>query len=371
GLKGSFSLAARYLLRAKSYSIVGVPRGLISSDELVETFIEAEKCELVVPKSAEATPYWRFERAKTLSSPAYGILRLSGGTATHLGGNLHETGRLITTFLQPVDGKPFHRHDLFRFSTSRFFPKVLEIDEPVVSLTAGWQDAFYHWIYEVLPRFAILEKAGIAGGLKIYIDQGKRFQRESLNMLGIDTKQIIDASQFQGVRAKELIIPSIPIAPVQWVCEFLRDRLGRDLPQKAPLRLYISRADAEKRRVRNELELDPILEKHGFQKVEMSRLPFREQAACFASAEIVVGPHGAAFAHLAFCRPGTPILEIFDPAYTHLCYWQIANGATLRYHFLFGEGERYPDGFDPHIDPDIEVDPKKFEEAILRALADR
>ena len=99
-------------------------------------------------------------------------------------------------------------------------------------------------------------------------------------------------------------------------------------------------------------------------KVELSHLSFKEQAEHFLAADVVVGPHGAGFSHLVFCKPQTPVLEIFSPAYVNDCYWHVCDRIGLPYYYLFGEGERYPDGVQPHLDPDIHVDLAKLEASL-------
>ncbi|MCP5469054.1 MAG: glycosyltransferase family 61 protein [Chlamydiales bacterium] len=354
GLKRGCARAIRSF-GSKSYTLFAVPSGLSESKSITQVVPEKNVI-WDAPKSIESPLLWKGGAAQAL---AQGYFHVKGGIATHLGGNLDRSGKLITTYLVPVDGKTPANHDLFNFSSKRFFPRITHADR-VISLAAGWHDMFYHWMYEVLPRlFLVKELPGM-----IYIDQGKAFQKESLALFGIEKGRLIDASKWNAVRTKELIVPSIPNFATKWVCDFLRDNIHvRKLDRR---RLYISRSDAQKRRILNEEELLPILEKHGFECRTLSDLPFLEQTALFKSAEIVVGPHGAGFSHLAFCEPGTPLLEIFAPSYTHQCYWQIANAASLPYHYMLGEGKGGVE-----TDPDIVVDPKKFEKALIYALADR
>ena len=354
GFKKSCSRLAS-LLGPRSFQLFGVPSGLIEI-ESQKTLFPEESFELPIPQSIEKELFSGFKERQA-EIPKLGFFKVPLGVATRLGGNLDRKGRLVKTYLRPVDGKSPENHDLFNFSQKRFFPKMIE-EKRVISLVSGWQDMFYHWMYEVLPRLALIKD--FEG--KIYIDQGRRFQRESLALFGVDPMRIIDAAHIEGVRAKELIVPAVPPMPTKWVCDFLRDNI--QVKTNEHRRLYLSRSDAEKRRILNEDELLPILEKYGFEVATTSNLPFAEQVKLFASAEIVVGPHGAGFSHLTFCKPKTPVLEIFAPAYTHRCYWQVAAAAGLSYHYMFGESEESGD-------PDFTVDPVKFEEGLKRALADR
>ena len=124
-----------------------------------------------------------------------------------------------------------------------------------------------------------------------------------------------------------------------WVCNFLRRLfLGPEpVAVEERRRLYISRAGAQRRPVANEREIEAILGSWGFETVRLEELRVREQAKLFASAEVVVGPHGAGFTNLVFCPPGAKIVEFFNRLYVHPLYWMLSNRLQLQYHaFITG-----------------------------------
>ena len=51
---------------------------------------------------------------------------------------------------------------------------------------------------------------------------------------------------------------------------------------------------------------------------------------------MVVGAHGAALANLAFCRPGTHVIELFSPRYVNPCYRNLALAAGLLHGAVIG-----------------------------------
>jgi capsular polysaccharide biosynthesis protein len=91
------------------------------------------------------------------------------------------------------------------------------------------------------------------------------------------------------------------------------------------------------------------LEPYGFQVAVLSGMSVTAQAALFGSARVVVGPHGAGFANLLFCNPGTTVLEFFSPLYVNFCFWTLARGAGLSYFYLLGEGPNVPDSVQPSL----------------------
>jgi capsular polysaccharide biosynthesis protein len=103
--------------------------------------------------------------------------------------------------------------------------------------------------------------------------------------------------------------------------DFLRKRfLPSTLPVLPRRRLYVTRRDALTRRVVNEDEVVAALSPLGFETVELEGMAVVEQALLFASAELVVGSHGAGFSNLVFSPVGTGVLEFevredFSPSY--------------------------------------------------------
>lgn len=353
------------LCRSQSFPLFGIPCGLTNGlgfeKGIKYPLYPAKALKIGLPKTIHKTLHWRMQAIlEGMQLPEEGVMVLPEGMATSIGGNLSSEGKLITTYLQPIDGKAPNQHDLFRLSTKRFFPRIFHADFPVVTLTAGWQGAFYHWVHEVLPRLHLVEKSDKCFA-RIYVESALPFQRESLELLGIKEEQIINAKDIHAVRTPQLIIPSIPEIPRDWSCHFLREKILPKISQRPALKLYISRNDASKRRILNEEEIMPLLKTYGFEKVVLSEHSFKEQVELFSAANVIVGPHGAGFSHLVFCKKAAAVLEIFSPAYFHPCYWHISDRIGLYYHYLFGEGEHQANSSQ---DPDILVDPAKLEASL-------
>ncbi|MFC2049537.1 hypothetical protein ACFLR2_02545, partial [Chlamydiota bacterium] len=223
GIKESgTSLAGKFFGR-RSFPLFGVPSGLTRGDEEGRlTFLYPQQAlSMRAPQSIEPELFWNFRQMLgNMTLPAEGILCVPDGIATSKGGNLSHEGKLITTFLQAIDGKPPHRHDLLRFSTKKFFPTLYTSDRPVVTLAAGWQGAFYHWVYEVMPRLHLAEKGGYGDAL-LYIEANFPFQKQSLELMGITPERMINAHTYSAVKAPQLIIPSLAEIPTLWGCHYL------------------------------------------------------------------------------------------------------------------------------------------------------
>ncbi|MFN5118198.1 MAG: glycosyltransferase 61 family protein, partial [Cyanobacteriota bacterium] len=89
-------------------------------------------------------------------------------------------------------------------------------------------------------------------------------------------------------------------------------------PRRGPgRRLWLARGASGRRPVFGEAELLAHLEQQGLgqEPTELDGLTLAEKAARIAAAELLVLPHGAALAGLAFARPGTRVLELHQPRY--------------------------------------------------------
>ena len=86
----------------------------------------------------------------------------------------------------------------------------------------------------------------------------------------------------------------------------------------------------------NEDEVLALLEPAGFEAVTMDGRSIEEQAAMFASAEVVVATHGAALANLVFARPGTVVVELMGRNTVSDMYALLAWRRELSYHLIMG-----------------------------------
>ena len=213
----------------------------------------------------------------------------------------------------------------------------------------------------------------------VLVPQGRGWQRTLLEIAGYGHLPVVEDAPDVAVRADRLFVPSIPnvleIAPestVAWVREHLRPRPDAD---PRPRRLYVTRGtQPNSRRVVREDELWALLEERGFEKVEPGGLSPQEQIDVFSTAEMIVGPHGAALTNLLFAPAGVTVLELFTASYVNQCYWSISRSIPdAHYEYLVdGDVTRHGPGSPMNaILADIEVDPARVVRTVDRLLAER
>jgi len=234
-------------------------------------------------------------------------------------------------------------HDIFLQKT---LPPIENINGTVAVLTGLSGNVYFHWLVDILPRFALLEKSGIDLNTidGFWINQVTQpFQRETLKILGVSLDKIIASDKHPHIEAKELIVPSFSgylgwLSP--WGLKFLRDKFLTPLLEENttyPERIYICRRRARHRRVLNEEVVIDYLKTRGFVPISLETLSFQEQINQFAKAKVIIAPHGSGLTNLIFCSPQTKVIELFSPNYIRYYFWVISQQLALQHYFLLGE----------------------------------
>ena len=116
---------------------------------------------------------------------------------------------------------------------------------------------------------------------------------------------------------------------------------ARRFGRRPPRRVLVHRQNASGRRIANYLEVQSALAEIGVVAIDPGTMSARRQVGLFASAELVVGVHGAGLTHAMFLPAGGVVVEILPPmvasgSYAHLCEllpveyrYQIAADAEL------------------------------------------
>ena len=152
---------------------------------------------------------------------------------------------------------------------------------------------------------------------------------ESLNyLLNIHKEKRISSKFFRHISFSELFVTDHPHniendaskgmqnIPI-WISEWLRKKyINSELNKNVtlPKKIYIERSDStanskDLRWITNEDEVKFFLTNIGFQSITLGNLHFVDQVKIFNNAEIIAGLHGAGFANLCFCKPGTKVIE--------------------------------------------------------------
>ena len=146
-------------------------------------------------------------------------------------------------------------------------PAVRSLPGKVAILSGLSGHVYYHWLFDVLPRFNILQTELHAQGqtladIDTFVENNinQPFQRETLSALNIPLDKVVASDRIPHIQAQQLVVPSFP-GHLDWVppstIDFLRRVFlparprasgwssGRSSGQRR--RLYISRGKAKYR----------------------------------------------------------------------------------------------------------------------------
>ncbi len=207
-----------------------------------------------------------------------------------------------------------------------------KINGTVFSLLTGGggNSNYWHWLFDVLPRIEIFRKKNKNLDLINYFlfpSLNSRFQKETLNLLGIIPEKRLSSFTYRHFQANRIIATTHPYNVLNnpnadslnlpnWIYdylrfEFLKKGLQNSKLKSLPKKIYINRKDATSLRyIINLKEVEDILEKENFSSLTLSNYSFADQVALFHNANEIIGLHGAAFANIIFCKKDTKIIEL-------------------------------------------------------------
>ena len=252
--------------------------------------------------------------------------------------SMHQVGDRILKEVMPVpylltNPKYYYGVESIRFKRKR------QMDDGIL-LSMPFHHNFYHWMIVILPRLILYDRAPHLQHVPLIVPKSApSFVPETLRLAGYQSKTIFledGVYRFKTLHMLSLLGQKSGISAdaVDWLN---RKFVDRPSSVKTPKRLYVSRRDAKIWFVSNESQLSDLLSEFGFETLVMADLPLADQIKVFRNAECIIGPHGAAFAHLAFSTPGSIFIEFFSKGHHSPSFNRIATIRTLKYGFLVGE----------------------------------
>jgi hypothetical protein len=200
-------------------------------------------------------------------------------------------------------------HHIFR-SPRKLPPR--RIEGVSISLASHDCGSPYHFLVEAISRLALIRESVAEYDHVIVSGPSTRWRIEWLVAAGVDEKKIVWLDQYPHLLCDELIFTGDMIddlQPTRHLVRLLRELFNVSDPVDAPGRaLWLSRRTAASRRLSWEQRLlEDIPELEPVDPAQMSPL---ECISTFTNARLVVGPHGAAFTNIIFCRPGFHCIEL-------------------------------------------------------------
>lgn len=313
--------------------------GYCKDDILAEYLPAHESQELHThSRAVEKTPQIsRYKHRPLISSPTY-VARYSSARLWHDGYNtvvFDSNGRVdegtVIGNVGPV-------------TRAASIEEPVRIKGQVVLMGSQGSSNYYHWLTDILPKIAVLEKSGVTTSSDttyVFFSLVSAFQIETLQHLGIRSDQIHTVlSHGRHISADDVVVPSMQncmgISMGSWLPEYMKSLFNvlDKRPQKVK-KILISRsaAGSHGRAIHNVAEFNSYFESRGYETVLPESYTVKEQAQLFSQATHIVGPHGAGMTNILFSQQGAHVYEFYGDHFAP-CYWAISELSGLEYNNL-------------------------------------
>ena len=205
----------------------------------------------------------------------------------------------------------------------------------------------YHWFHDVLQNLYVTLEHLPPDITYIVPENLRQWQYESLKAIGIERSQT-RPFQTGAVWELETLFFAPPVKglgqDLPGLNEWLRAACYREFNIHASKiernqLIYISREQARGRKIANETDVMQFLQTKGFKRYFLEEMSLEQIVRLFATAKVVVSPHGAGLTNLIFAQPQTKVIEIFEPTAKEIgaCYWSLSAAMNHDYWYLLGD----------------------------------
>jgi tetratricopeptide (TPR) repeat protein len=192
------------------------------------------------------------------------------------------------------------------------------ISEAFVLPSIGGLSSYYHALVDILAS------------LEVYLELGLRcpiitpgplsgLHSEIVRASGIPSSTCTYTShELNGRRIGRAICPEPARGDLfrKWCSRVVGNVLGTSSEAVPGHVVYVSRRGAPTRKLANELDLESrLIQRFQAEIAHMEDLPFTQQVTLARRASILVGPHGAGLANMAFMQPGSWVVELLPARY--------------------------------------------------------
>ena len=228
---------------------------------------------------------------------------------------------------------------------------------------------YFHWITDVLPKIIWAKQNKIFDDYMLVIPKFKnRFQIETIKKI---TKNFIIIDDFITLKIKKL----------EYIGEFHTSGSPRKfflnetkkifinkaiIKKNSYKKIYISRLDAKRRRLKNEKHFTDKLIKKDFKIIQIDNLSVVQQVNIFKNCTTLISLHGAGLTNLIWLKKNSSIIEIRDKKDIALNpYFVMSQQLNHNYYYYLSKKEHYRNNF---FHPDYEINVNEFFENFSKIL---
>ena len=215
------------------------------------------------------------------------------------------------------------------------FNKVLKAGTPrikkkisgtVFSMVQGASgNNYFHFLFDIITRLKLCEEKYPLNQIDyFYVPGVDHWQRKIFSIFEIENDRLINSKHNRHIQADKILAVDHPwyykgniqkevINIPSWIVFWLRNKFLKMATKfNSNEKIFIDRSESQFKhcQFQNNNEIINFLNTKGFKSYKVGQLDFFEQIYLFNNAKIIIGPHGAAFSNIIFCKPKTIIIEI-------------------------------------------------------------
>ena len=221
---------------------------------------------------------------------------------------------------------------------AKFVPTVIPLlSHPELHVSTALS-GYYDFVLIVAAKLSRIKDAlkdeDIRNSIITYHPFGGHYEKQYLELLGFNPDNYIDSRTYK-LSAEKAVFGDCGtwkpnINEILSLKKNIESRLNiSDSTPSSGNRIYISRKG--RRRVENEGELVELLKKFNFIIIEDRERSVEEQVHLYRNASFIIGPHGASFANVIWCRPGTYLYELFSRSWSPDYFLYLAKINNMQY----------------------------------------
>ena len=220
--------------------------------------------------------------------------------------------------------------------------KTVRLDKSAkyLLITDAYSSGHFHWFLEVLEKVVCLK--GRTNEFILLLPSTnyiKNIGLESLTMLEAKFQSILFMDENDFYKVEDLYYVTT-VSRNGLNPRLLREVRSRFNPtvEKAEKMVYVSRQNAQYRKIVNGTEFETLLTNAGFTVIYAEGMNLRQQIELFRHTKVLISLHGAGLANCIFMQPGGKVIEIRkrENNTSNIGFWHLSSSLNHEYYYFNG-----------------------------------
>tara|TARA_B100000886_G_scaffold70307_1_gene44641 strand:- start:28598 stop:29623 length:1026 start_codon:yes stop_codon:yes gene_type:complete len=222
---------------------------------------------------------------------------------------------------------------------------------------------YFHWLTDAMQRlessknFHSSHKIILTSAFSDYL-----YVEDSLDILGIE---FINLSNEKNYFVKELVLAE-RVSPagnfrkeiIKSIASRLKNNSKKNKKDISYEKVWVSRQNAEKRKIINFEQIEPLLKKQNFKILEFENIKFSETIEILKNCKIIGGVHGAGLTNMIFMNEYSKVIELRAHGDNkNNCFFSLASDFDHDYYYFLGKSSS-----DNFYNGDLNINPEEFKE---------